>query len=39
VVSGDSVGTDSGQFDRVREVDKIRTSSVGHPNLRGHAFN
>src|SRR3954454_19692658 len=26
----DWVGTDSGQFDRVREVDKIRTSSVGY---------
>ena len=34
VKMGDSVGTDPSQFDRVREVDKIRTSSVVYR----HAF-
>jgi hypothetical protein len=28
----DSMGTDSRQFDRVRDVDKIRTRSVGYRN-------
>jgi hypothetical protein len=30
VVVWDSMGTDCGQFDRVRDVDKIRTRSVGY---------
>ena len=39
VWSGVGSATDSGQFDRVREVDKIRTSSVGYrhdPQLTPH---